>query len=74
MDFLGWTIADPTNTKNLKDSKVYAINKKGESFTAETIDAAMRVIMERDIEIKIEMDAEVEGGVYRITQSKGVGY
>jgi len=39
---------------------VYAINKKGERLTAETIDAAMRVIkvkMERDIEIVIEMDA-----------------
>ena len=58
MEFLGWTITNPAKTENPKDSRVYAINKKGESFTAETIDAAMRVIMERDIEIKIEMDAE----------------
>ena len=43
------------------DSMVYAINKKGERLTAETIDSAMRVIrfkMEEDIEIVIEMDAE----------------
>ena len=58
MEFLGWTITNPAKTGNPKDSRVYAINKKGESFTAETIDAAMRIIMERDIEIKIEMDAE----------------
>ena len=43
------------------DSMVYAINKKGERLTAETIDSAMKVIrfkMYRDIEIVIEMDAE----------------
>ncbi len=56
MEFLDWTITNTAKTGNPKDSRVYAINKKGESFTAETIDAAMRVIMERDIEI--EMDAE----------------
>ena len=56
MKFLGWTITNPAKTENPMDSRVYAINKKGESLTAETIDAAMRDIMERDI--KIEMDAE----------------
>jgi len=56
MEFLGWTITNPANTRNPENSRVYAINKKGESFTAGTIDAAMRIIMERDIEI--EMDAE----------------
>jgi len=61
MEFLGWTITDPEKLKNTMDSMVYAINKKGERLTAETIDAAMRVIkvkMERDIEIVIELDAE----------------
>ena len=58
MEFLGWTITNPAKTRNLESSRVYAINKKGESFTAGTIDAAMRIIMERDIEIEIEMDAE----------------
>jgi len=56
MEFLGWTITNPAKTRNPKDSRVYAINNKGESFTAETIDAAMRIIMERDIEI--EKDTE----------------
>jgi len=56
MEFLGWTITNPAKTRNPKDSRVYAINIKGESFTAETIDAAMRIIMERDIEI--EKDTE----------------
>ena len=56
MDFLGWTITNPAKTRNTENSRVYAINKKGESFTAGTIDAAMRIIMERDIEI--EIDAE----------------
>ena len=56
MEFLGWTITNPAKTRNPEDSRVYAINKKGESFTAETIDAAMRIIMERDIEI--ERDTE----------------
>ncbi len=61
MEFLGWTITDPAKLRNPMDSMVYAINKKGERLTAETIDSAMRVIrlkMERDIEIVIEMDAE----------------
>lgn len=56
MEFLGWTITNPAKTGSPKNSRVYAINKKGESFTAETIDAAMRIIMERDIEI--ERDTE----------------
>ena len=56
MEFLGWTITNPAKTRNPKDSRVYAINKKGESFTAETIDAAMRIIMERDIEIEKDME------------------
>jgi hypothetical protein len=56
MEFLGWTITNPAKTRNPEDSRVYAINKKGESFTAETIDAAMRIIMEKNIEI--EMDAK----------------
>ena len=58
MEFLGWTITNPAKTRNPKDSRIYAVNRKGESFTAETIDAAMRFIMERDIEIKIEMDGK----------------
>ena len=56
MEFLGWTITNPAKTRNPKDSRVYAINNKGESFTAETIDAAMRIIMERDIEIEKDME------------------
>ena len=56
MEYLGWTITIPAETTNPKDSRVYAVNKRGESFAAETIDAAMRIIMGRDI--KIEMDAE----------------
>ena len=59
MKYLGWAITNPAKIGNPKDSRVYAINKKGESFTAETVDAAMRVIMER--EIAIEMDAEEKG-------------
>jgi len=61
MEYLGWTITDPTKLRNPMDSMVYAINKKGERLTAESIDSAMRVIrfkMYRDIEIVIEMDAE----------------
>jgi len=54
MEFLGWTITNPAKTRNPEDSRVYAINKKGESFTAETIDAAMRIIMEKNIEIETD--------------------
>ena len=39
------------------DSKVYAVDKKGESFTAETIDSAMRIIRIK-IERKIEIDED----------------
>ena len=61
MEYLGWTITDPAKLRNPMDSMVYAINKKGERLTAESIDSAMKVIrfkMYRDIEIVIEMDAE----------------
>lgn len=47
MEYLGRTITNPAITKNPKDSRVYAINKKGESFTAVSVsvDAAMRKII-----------------------------
>jgi len=51
MKYLGWTITDPAKLRNPKDSRVYAINKKGERFIAVTIDAAMRRILERETEI-----------------------
>lgn len=59
MEFLGWTITDPTKLRNPMDSMVYAINKKGERITAETIDSAMRIIrvkIDREIEIEIYED------------------
>ena len=59
MEYLGWTITDPAKLRNPRDSMVYAIDRRGESFTAETIDSAMRIIrvkMEGDMEI--EMDEE----------------
>ena len=61
MEYLGWTITDPAKLRNPMDSMVYAINKKGERLTAESIDSAMKVIrfkMYRDIEIVMEMNAE----------------
>ena len=61
MEYLGWTITNPAKTTNPKDSRVYAINKKGERITAETIDAAMRDIrfkIDREIEIEIEIDED----------------
>ena len=54
MEYLGWTITDPAKLKNPKNSRVYAINKKGERFIAVSIDAAMRRILERKIEIDEE--------------------
>jgi hypothetical protein len=59
MEFLGWTITDPAKLRNPLDSMVYAINKKGEKLTAETIDSAMRIIrikIDRDIELDIDED------------------
>ena len=35
---------------NPRDSRVYAINKRGESFIAVSIDAAMRHILKREKE------------------------
>jgi len=61
MEFLGWTITDPAKLRNPLDSMVYAINKKGEKLTADTIDAAMRIIrvkIDRGIEIEIEIDED----------------
>ncbi len=49
MEYLGWTLTNPAKTKSPTDSRVYAINKKGESFSAVTVDAAMRKIMIREI-------------------------
>ena len=54
MEYLGWTITDPAKLKNPKDSRVYAINKKGERFIAVSIDAAMRRILEMEMEIDEE--------------------
>ena len=57
MEYLGWTMTDPAKLRNPLDSTVYAINKRGERFIAETIDEAMRVIrikIERSIEIEID--------------------
>ena len=54
-------MTDPAKLRNPQDSTVYAINKRGERFIAETIDEAMRVIrikIERSIEIEIEIDEE----------------
>jgi len=59
MEFLGWTITDPAKLRSPMDSTVYAINKKGERITAETIDSAMRIIrvkIDREIEIEIDED------------------
>jgi hypothetical protein len=44
MEYLGWTITNSAKIKNQKDSRVYANNKRGESFIAVSIDAAMRLI------------------------------
>jgi hypothetical protein len=44
MEYLGWTITNSAKIKNQKDSRVYANNKRGEGFTAVSIDAAMRLI------------------------------
>ena len=54
MEYLGWTITDPAKLKNPKNSRVYAINKKGERFIAVSIDAAMRRILEKEMEIDEE--------------------
>ena len=51
MEYLGWTLTDPAITKNPKDSRVYVINKKGERFTAVSIDAAMRKIIIRECQV-----------------------
>jgi len=59
MEFLGWTITDPAKLRNPADSTVYAIDKKGDGFTAETMVSAMRIIrvkIDREIEIEIEID------------------
>jgi len=61
MEYLGWTITDPAKLRNSADSTVYAIDKKGDGLTAETMVSAMRIIrikIERSTEIEIEMDAE----------------
>ena len=52
MEYLGWTLTNPAKTKSPTDSRVYAINKKGESFIAESIDAAMRHILAREMELE----------------------
>ena len=61
MEYLGWTLTDPSKLGNPRDIIVYAINKKGEGFTAETIDEAMKTIrikIERSTEVVIEIDEE----------------
>ena len=56
MEYLGWTITNPAKTTNPKDSRVYAINKKGERFIAVSIDAAMRDIIAREKEKEKEKE------------------
>jgi len=58
MEYLGWTLISPEKTKRPTDSRVYAINKKGESFTAVSIDAAMRNILAREMETEMELEEE----------------
>jgi len=61
MEYLGWTVTDPEKLGYPGESVVYAINKKGERFTAESIDHAMRIIRiktERNIEVEIVLDEE----------------
>jgi hypothetical protein len=48
MKYLSWTLTNPAIVKNPKDSRVYAMNNKGEKFTAVSVDAAMREIMIRE--------------------------
>ena len=48
MEYLGWTLTRPTITNRGKDSRVYAMNKNGDSFIAESIDAAMRGVIIRE--------------------------
>ncbi len=50
MEYLGWTITNLAKSMNPRDSRVYAINKRGESFIAVSIDAAMRHILKREKE------------------------
>lgn len=61
MEYLGWTLTDPSKLVNPREFMVYAINKKGEGFKAETIDEAMKTIrikIERNTEVVIEIDEE----------------
>ena len=61
MEYLGWTMTDPAKLGYPKESVVYAINKKGDKFTADSIDHAMRIIrikIERSLEVEIEIDEE----------------
>lgn len=54
-------MTDPSKLGYPKESVVYAINKNGEKFTADSIDHAMRIIrikMERSLEVEIEIDEE----------------
>ena len=59
MEYLGWTITNPSKTTNPGDSRVYVINKKGERFIAVSIDAAMRDIIAREMEKEMEKEKEV---------------
>ena len=61
MEYLGWSVTDPAKLEYPEESVVYAINKKGERFIADSIDHAMRIIrikIERSLEIEIEIDEE----------------
>ena len=49
MKYLGWALTNTAIKKNPMDSKVHAINNKGDSFSAISIDAAMRGIMLRAV-------------------------
>lgn len=54
-------MTDPAKLGYPKESVVYAINKKGDKFTADSIDHAMRIIrikIERSLEVEIEIDEE----------------
>ena len=58
MEYLGWTLTSSEKTKSPTDSRVYAINKKGDRFIAVSIDAAMRHILAREMETEMELDEE----------------
>lgn len=62
MEYLGWTITNPAKNNNPAESRVYAINKTGEGFITASIDAAMRLILEREREKEERIKTETNLG------------